>query len=72
MGRTRLINKVEPTDTYKTIFMGDNKDKEPILLTGDALMKLNRFKPIGWGQNTKIIFRGDGTVEVYGMEEYTK
>jgi hypothetical protein len=63
-----LFGKLEPNDTYKTIIMGDEgQGGEPINLTGEILDKLNRFRPIGFAQNSTTIFRADGTVEVYGM-----
>ena len=66
-----ILGKLEPSDTYKTIIMGEQgQGKEPINLTGETLDKLNRFRPIGYSQNSTTIFRGDGTVEVYGMTPF--
>lgn len=63
-----MNDKLEPNDTYKTIIMGDEgQGGKPINLTGEVLNKLNSFRPIGYSQNSTTIFRGDGTVEMYGM-----
>jgi hypothetical protein len=69
MGRKRMIDRLEPTDIYKTIIMSNNKDEDNLAvdLSGESLVRLYRFRPLGWSQSSIITFRGDGTVEIRDM-----